>query len=202
MASNDIATATKSRRRSSAARASARASAPASRAARGVVLAVTLLTVAIATASCGPPPGGTELGPFNGTVSSSGTNWLQYSVTPPGDGVLTVTLTWPAGPDLNLFAYDRSNTAIGIANSTNVNPETFTMYVTGGAPYRLGVRAVSGGSASFTLSAVWDTAGAPASPPVAASYAGTIGGPGHAQMYPSGFDVGPDGTVYAADTGN
>lgn len=34
------------------------------------------------------------------------------------------------------------------------------------------------------------------------AYARTIGGPGHAQMYPSGLDVGPDGTIYVADTGN
>lgn len=34
------------------------------------------------------------------------------------------------------------------------------------------------------------------------SYVATIGGPGHAQIYPSGLDVGSDGTLYVADTGN
>jgi DNA-binding beta-propeller fold protein YncE len=32
-------------------------------------------------------------------------------------------------------------------------------------------------------------------------YVRTIGGPGHAEMYPSGLDVGPLGVVYVADTG-
>lgn len=36
---------------------------------------------------------------------------------------------------------------------------------------------------------------------VVATYAGTVGGPGHASIYPSGLDVGTDGTVYVADTG-
>jgi glucose/arabinose dehydrogenase len=31
---------------------------------------------------------------------------------------------------------------------------------------------------------------------------GTFGGPGHAQMYASGIEVGPNGTVVVADTGN
>jgi DNA-binding beta-propeller fold protein YncE len=33
-------------------------------------------------------------------------------------------------------------------------------------------------------------------------YLQTIGGPGHAEMYPSGLDVDPAGKVYVADTGN
>ena len=31
---------------------------------------------------------------------------------------------------------------------------------------------------------------------------GTLGGPLHAEMYPSGLDTAPDGTVVVADTGN
>ena len=34
------------------------------------------------------------------------------------------------------------------------------------------------------------------------SYVGTIGGPGHAEIYPGGVDVDASGTVYVADTGN
>jgi hypothetical protein len=44
----------------------------------------------------------------------------------------------------------------------------------------------------------------PAAPALAAapSYVTTIGGPGHAQIYPSGVDVDASGNVYVADTGN
>jgi tripartite motif-containing protein 71 len=46
-----------------------------------------------------------------------------------------------------------------------------------------------------------------ASPSVAAAdpvpqYVRTIGGPGHAELYPSGLDLGADGTLYVADTGS
>jgi DNA-binding beta-propeller fold protein YncE len=34
------------------------------------------------------------------------------------------------------------------------------------------------------------------------TYVGTIGGPGHAEVYPGGLDVDPSGVVYVADTGN
>ncbi len=40
---------------------------------------------------------------------------------------------------------------------------------------------------------------AAAAPP---TYLQTIGGPGHAAIYPSGVDVDPSGNVYVADTGN
>ena len=44
----------------------------------------------------------------------------------------------------------------------------------------------------------------PAAPALAAapSYVTTIGGAGHAQIYPSGVDVDASGNVYVADTGN
>ena len=33
-------------------------------------------------------------------------------------------------------------------------------------------------------------------------FVGTFGGPGHAEMYPSGMEIAPDGSVIVADTGN
>ncbi len=39
-------------------------------------------------------------------------------------------------------------------------------------------------------------------PAVTASYSSTIGGPGHAAMYPSGMEIAPNGNVVIADTGN
>ncbi|MDX6534245.1 MAG: tripartite motif-containing protein 71 [Gaiellales bacterium] len=44
------------------------------------------------------------------------------------------------------------------------------------------------------------TAGAGTVP--APTYTRTIGGPGHASLYPSGLEAGPNGTLFVADTGN
>ena len=41
-----------------------------------------------------------------------------------------------------------------------------------------------------------------AAPSVTAAYSSTIGGPGHATMYPSGMEIAPNGNVIIADTGN
>jgi sugar lactone lactonase YvrE len=37
---------------------------------------------------------------------------------------------------------------------------------------------------------------------VSATYAGTVGGPGHAAMYPSGVEIAPNGDIVIADAGN
>ena len=37
---------------------------------------------------------------------------------------------------------------------------------------------------------------------VTAGYSATIGGPGHAAMYPSGMEIAPNGNIIVADTGN
>jgi DNA-binding beta-propeller fold protein YncE len=50
--------------------------------------------------------------------------------------------------------------------------------------------------------AVPSAVAAPASADVVLTHVRTIGGPLHAQMYPSGMDTGADGTVVIADTGN
>jgi glucose/arabinose dehydrogenase len=50
-----------------------------------------------------------------------------------------------------------------------------------------------------TLSAVQPAAARDA---VQLEFQGTIGGPGHAQMYPSGMEISPDGSIVVADTGN
>ncbi len=39
-------------------------------------------------------------------------------------------------------------------------------------------------------------------PTVTAAYSSTIGGPGHAEMYPSGMEIAPNGNLVVADTGN
>src|SRR5207237_1122742 len=55
---------------------------------------------------------------------------------------------------------------------------------------------------SVFASLVWMPAGGAldsGTPPV---YQATLGGPLHAEMYPSGMEIAPDGSVVVADTGN
>jgi DNA-binding beta-propeller fold protein YncE len=53
------------------------------------------------------------------------------------------------------------------------------------------------------LVAVTPVIAAPAADPaVTAAYSTTIGGPGHAGMYPSGMEIAPNGNIIVADTGN
>jgi tripartite motif-containing protein 71 len=61
----------------------------------------------------------------------------------------------------------------------------------------VGVSAASGTS-SYTVTVDQSP---PVVSPTAPAYASTIGGAGHAEMYPSGLDVDSAGTLYVADTG-
>ena len=62
----------------------------------------------------------------------------------------------------------------------------------------LGVAMVSPG----LIAALPANAAAAPKPSVTAAYAATIGGPGHAAMYPSGMEIAPNGNIVIADTGN
>src|SRR6476469_8672603 len=71
---------------------------------------------------------------------------------------------------------------------------TWNATVTG--TYKIRVKAKSG-SSDFTGSVTYPGISVP-------TFAAQLGGgsTGHATFYPSGLDVGPDGTIYVADTGN
>src|SRR5207248_2223302 len=59
------------------------------------------------------------------------------------------------------------------------------------------------GTLSLALGAVLVLALGPgAAATVTPTYSATVGGPGHAEMYPSGVDVDSSGNIYVADTGN
>jgi len=73
---------------------------------------------------------------------------------------------------------------------------------------RLGMGSLAGIALAGTVAAATVGFASPANaattadPTVTAAYAGTIGGPGHAGMYPSGMEVAPNGNIVVADTGN
>jgi tripartite motif-containing protein 71 len=97
--------------------------------------------------------------------------------------VLTVAIVDPTGTQVTI-------------NSSTANPKTVIYNATLTGTYKVRVKAKLG-SSSFTVGVSYPGVSAP-------SYAGQVGGglSGHAEIYPSGLDVGPDGTVYVADTGN
>ncbi len=60
-------------------------------------------------------------------------------------------------------------------------------------------------NATGSLNLIVDVLGYYALPgvqPTGATYSSTIGGPGHATMYPSGLEITPNGNIVIADTGN
>ena len=56
--------------------------------------------------------------------------------------------------------------------------------------------------AAVVAAAIPASAARAVDPAVTATYSATIGGPGHAAMYPSGMEIAPNGNVIIADTGN
>jgi sugar lactone lactonase YvrE len=57
-------------------------------------------------------------------------------------------------------------------------------------------------SVSALVASTTVIAARPGDPAVTAAYSATVGGPGHAAMYPSGMEVAPNGNIVIADTGN
>src|SRR5947209_8353618 len=153
-----------------------------------VMALLTLGTVAVASAFGASAP-------LSGTVSAGGLpDTTKITVTSPG--TITATIQWSApSAVLSLSLVDPNGTQVKLDGSTN-NPKTITYDATLTGTYKVIVKAKSG-SSDFTGSVSYPGVSQP-------SYAGSIGGGtgGHAVVYPSGLDVGPDGTVYVADTGN
>ena len=137
---------------------------------------------------------------FSGSVNAGGTAFRSHTFPVTEASMITATLDWnDAGADLNLFLYNPSGAFVKGTGGSTAKPETITQQTGTTGTWKFGVKAMAG-SAAYTLSVEVTPSGG--GDPVAPAYVRTIGGPGHAGMYPSGLDVSPQGVVFAADTGS
>ena len=133
--------------------------------------------------------------PLSGTVSAGGTpDTTKITVTSPGTVTASISWSTPSAV-LSLAFVDPTGKQVKL-DATATNPKTITYDATVTGTWKVLVKAKSG-SSSFTGSVSYPGVSKP-------TYAGQVGGgsTGHAEIYPSGLDVGPDGTGYVADTGN
>ena len=134
---------------------------------------------------------------FTGSVTAGGNPQVEnFSFPVSSPGQISATLSWQTtSAVLTVAIVDPTGAQVAI-NSSNANPKTVTYNATVTGTYKARVKAKSGGS-SFSVTVTYPGVAVP-------SYASQVGGglSGHAEIYPSGLDVGPDGTVYVADTGN
>jgi DNA-binding beta-propeller fold protein YncE len=134
---------------------------------------------------------------FTGTVTAGGTAVANNSFTVSAPGEIDATLDWAnTSANLTLAIVSPSGTQVALTNGT-AKPKTLSYQATTTGTYKVRVKAVTGTS-SYTASVSF----AGISAPQLQSYVPTNPNTsGHAEVYPSGLDVGPDGTVYVADTG-
>src|SRR3954447_26055358 len=128
-------------------------------------------------------------------VSAGGApDTAEITVTSPGTISATIQWSTPSAV-LSLAFVGPTGTQVKL-DGTATNPKTITWNATATGTWKVIVKAKSG-SSSFTGSVTYPGVSKP-------TFAGQVGGglSGHAEIYPSGLDVGPDGTVYVADTGN
>jgi DNA-binding beta-propeller fold protein YncE len=135
---------------------------------------------------------------FPGTVDAAGVSWRAHTFDVTQAGTINASLDWDEPKaNLNLFLYDPSGQLVASAASATAKPETLTWPTTTTGLWKLGVKAKTG-AAAYMLSVDYPGPAAVLIP----AYVRTIGGPGHAEMYPSGVDVDASGNVYVADTGD
>jgi sugar lactone lactonase YvrE len=159
-----------------------------------------LLVFLGATLVTSPAPAQAGTFTFGGTVSAGGTAFRAHTFPVSEASTITATLDWndPAA-DLTLSLFKPGGTFVKGTGGSSAKPEVIAYEAGETGTWKLGVKALSG-SATYTL--VVDVVPTGGGGPVTPTYARTIGGPGHAEAYPSGLDVSPSGTVFIADTGN
>src|SRR5207244_7447945 len=111
-----------------------------------------------------------------------GVKFKSQTFSVPQAATLTITLDWTdSSANLNEFLYDPTGTQVASAATTNHKPEVITFQATTTGTWKVGVSAASGTS-SYTVTVDQSP---PAVAPTPPSYAATVGGAGHAEMYPS-----------------
>jgi tripartite motif-containing protein 71 len=132
---------------------------------------------------------------FNGTATYPNPP-TSYPISVSMPGQISATLSWSTNSALlTLSIVDPNGTQVA-SDTTSTNPKTLNFTATQTGTYKVRVKAKTG-SSNYSLSVSYPGTPTP-------TYAGQIGGgsQGHATMYPGGVTVGPDGTIYVADTGN
>src|SRR6478735_6112543 len=133
---------------------------------------------------------------LSGTVTAGGAPYNK-SIPVSQAGQISATISWTAPSAVLTVAIVNPSGAQVALNATNANPKTVTFNATDTGTYKIRVKAKSGSAVSFTGTVTYPGIALP-------TFAAQIGSgsTGHATVYPSGLDVGPDGTIYVADTGN
>jgi DNA-binding beta-propeller fold protein YncE len=134
--------------------------------------------------------------PFTGTVTAGG-GVDNHPFTVSAAGQISATLDWTnTSANLTLALVAPSGTQVKLV-SGSAKPKSLVYQATVTGTYKLRIKAVSG-SSSYTASVTYTGVVVPQFQHFVPTSPSTAG---HAELYPSGLDVGPDGTVYVADTG-
>jgi len=125
-------------------------------------LLLLLAAVALVSAGCNNSP--TAPSPFNQTVNGSigSFAYLSHDLTTPRAGVLTITLTWPAGDgrDLDLYVTpqdcqdiygEQPCTFLEESFASVGTSETITRAVQSGEPFRIWIDSFSFSDHAYTL---------------------------------------------------
>ena len=135
---------------------------------------------------------------FTGTFTAGGPVVANYPFTVSAPGEIDATLDWAnTSANLTLAIVSPSGTQVALKNGT-AKPKTLSYQATTPGIYKLRVKAVTNSSTNYTASVSFTGISAPQFQSYVPTTPNTSG---HAEIYPSGLDVGPDGTVYVADTG-
>ncbi len=129
---------------------------------QGKVVSNGILNVYKSMTGSTPPPSSTKTSTFTGTVSSTTVDQVHYfDLT--ATGTISATLSWPAGPDVDMYLYAPGVNVYGTGYVTRAyttaNPETLSYSATITGTWAIRVNYYSGSSASYTLSVTYPVSG-------------------------------------------